>query len=345
LCRFATAAQPAKARELVEAILATHSYTLPRSACSAVPLAGISNDLVAICTNPDWVKFQGPANRPNYLVINMTREADAPGLAAQLQGGAYPHLRAEVGAAIRVAVGVFKRLPHVKEALVNSPGLEVGSDNVYCNVYCDEDAMMDTHLDGPVDSELLWARGITKYRLAGGEQGLQKHIPGTQYYLIGSPIGDNSYMVQSTGPPGELTLNGARVLKYGQANLCHRYQPGAATRLGPICSVQVSFVRFIYICSRGHEASRPHQRMTLLTWCVGVQFDLISYKPGSKTAASKRVEEVHRLFAVKEAPPQLPTPVLQPLPASLQPRQWRKLGVNRTASSMGKSIQGESYHA
>lgn len=327
----------------MEAVLDHHSFTLQRGAFSQVPLAGIANDLVAISTNQNWVKFQGPAKRPNYLVVNMTREQDAPGLAERLKGGAFPHLRAEVAALIKVGVAAFEHLPHVAEALAVTPGLLVGCDNVYVNVYCDDEAMMDSHVDGPVGEDVLWARGISKHRLARGEQGLHEPIPGTEFYLIGSPIGDSSFKVQRTGLPGELTLNGARVLKYGQSNLVHRYQPGAgARRLGPICSVQASFMRLIYIYSHGRGLTSV---VLLCALVCRVQFDLVAYKPGSKSAATKRVEMVHGLFGVSEAQPQLPVPVLQALPASLHPGKWHTLGVNRTASSMGKSIQGGSHRA
>lgn len=245
MCSVPVEQRAQRAQEIVQGVIARHSRTLDRGDFSDVPLAGVVNDVAAIFSNDQWAKFQGREGRPNYLVVNMTREEDAPGFAAALTSGRLPYLKAEVCAAVEAGMQLFRLLPHVSTELQRCPKKQVGCSNVYANFY-GEQAGMGEHLDGsPGQGDtVLWARGVEKLRLPKDPQdpqALVEDIGGTQYGLIGCPVGDPAYEVQLAHPPGSLTLNGARALKYGQANIYHRFQVDAqAVRGGPIVSVQVN---------------------------------------------------------------------------------------------------------
>ena len=221
----------------MERILTKHSRHVPRSEFSSVPLAGVVNDLNSIFTNPEWVKYQGKEGAPNYLVVNLTREDDAPGLLAAVRSGSYPSLREEIAAQIQTSIQQALTLPHVREALAQQPGLKLGCSNLYINGYPGPTAEMHDHTDKPASPTVLWTRSIAKYfapidlRLP-----LTPDLAGTQFKLVG--VRDGGY-VQRSAPAGSLTINGARVLKLGQTPLSHRFQHPGPGLEGVVYSLQV----------------------------------------------------------------------------------------------------------
>ena len=83
--------------------------------------------------NPQWSRCQGPAGKPNYLVVNATKPVDAPGLEEAIENGALPYFRRQVKDQIRRQVDDMISLPGVADALRD--GLELRCTNVYFNFY------------------------------------------------------------------------------------------------------------------------------------------------------------------------------------------------------------------
>jgi hypothetical protein len=271
MCRFPIEQRPELAQAIVRRVVEYHSRTLDYSDYSDVPLAGVTNNLQDVFTNSNWVKFQGKEGDPNYLVMNMTREKDAPGFKAALAAGDLPYLKAQVARSIEAGLRLYLLLPHVQQELDSHPGMVPGCDNVYANFYYGNG--MGEHADGPPSADVLWARGIEKYRLLvdpKNQQALFGDIEGTQYGLMGMPVGDTAFEVQLQRPAASLTLNGARCLKYGQTNLYHRYRPSAqALREGPIISLQVAAI--IHLCAQFRLVRRAFDPVADSLLCVPIR--------------------------------------------------------------------------